>query len=52
MILDRTVSKQQFALGKSKNISHAIALARDAIWAANKNNQEAAIADLDFMMAF
>ena len=51
-ILDRTVSSNQFALGKSRNISHAISLARDAIWAANKTNQDAVIAELDFMMAF
>ena len=51
-ILDHTVCENQFALGTNKNISHAIALARDAIWAASKKTDRCAIADLDFMSAF
>ena len=51
-ILEHTVSTNQFALGQNKNISHAIALARDTIWAAAQAKEGAAIADLDFMAAF
>ena len=51
-LMDKSISSQQFTLGKNRNINHAIAVARDAIWAANKSNAEAAIADLDFMQAF
>ena len=45
------VAKQQFALGESKRINHAIALARDAIFAANQRKEGSAIADLDFKAA-
>jgi len=51
-ILDHTVSDQQFALGKNKNIHHAIAMARDAIRDASKEKKGSAIANLYFMSAF
>ena len=51
-ILDHTVSPLQFALGKSKSIHQAIGAARDAVFFANKKNQNCAIADLDFKAAF
>ena len=46
------VTKQQFAQGESKRINHTIALARDAIYAANQRKHGCAIANLDFKAAF
>ena len=51
-MLDHTVSNYQFALGRTRNISHDIAFVCDAIWSANCSKQGSAIADLDFMSAF
>ena len=51
-MLDCTVSDVQFVLGKTRNISYAIAAARDAIWCAENSTEGAGLADLDFMSAF
>ena len=51
-ILDYTVSKQKYALGESKRINYAIAIARDAIHAANQRKEGCAIGDLDLKAAF
>ena len=39
-------------MGETKRINHAIALARDAIYAANLRKEGCTIADLDFKAAF
>ena len=51
-LLDHTVAKQQFTQGESKTINRAIALARNAIFAANQRKEGCAIADLDIKAAF
>ena len=51
-IINRTVSENQFAVGKNKKIHHAINLARDAIFAAGKEKKGCGIVDLDFQAAF
>ena len=51
-LLDHTVSSLQFASDKNKRISHAINLARDAIFFANKRKEGAGLNDLDFDSAF
>ena len=50
--IDRTISPLQLVSGGSKRISHGIALARDAINAANKSKEECGILDTDLVAAF
>ena len=51
-ILDHTVSRCQYAAGKSKKITHAINYARDAIFSAGGRKEGAALVDIDFEAAF
>ena len=51
-ILDHTVSMCQYAVGKSRKITHAINFARDAVFSAGGRKEGAALADLDFEAAF
>ena len=51
-VINHIISSKQYAQGKTKRISHAIALARDAIYASSQRNKGCAIADLDFKSAF
>ena len=51
-IINHTISRKQYAPGETKRINHAIALARDTIYAASQRKTGCAIADLDFRAAF
>ena len=51
-VINHTISTKQYALGKTKRIQHAIALARDAIYASSQRTKGFTIADLDFKSAF
>ena len=51
-VINHTIYTKQYTLGKTKRIHHAIALARDAIYASSQRNKGCAIADLDFKSAF
>ena len=50
--MDRTISHLQLVSGGRKRISHGIALARDAINAANKSREECGILDTNLVAAF
>ena len=50
-IISHTISPKQFALGDTKRIHYAIALARDAIYTSSQRNKRCAIADLDLKSA-
>ena len=50
--MDRTISPLQLVSGGRKRISHGIALARNAINAANKSKEECGILDTDLVAAF
>ena len=48
----RTISPLQLVTGGDKRISHGVAMARDAIYAAGINRDRCGILDTDLMAAF
>ena len=51
-LLTHTLSANQMAAGDNRRISHAITLARDAIFTAGKSKEGCGLADLDYEAAF